>query len=93
LNILRSDCAKKLAGALFLVGEIGGNDYNYAFFQGIRSIEATKAYVPQVIKTIMSVAKASALKLFFAWNTSVYLVLCRTILVSQTDPWMNFAKE
>ncbi|TKW00887.1 hypothetical protein SEVIR_8G141900v4 [Setaria viridis] len=53
----QEDCAKKLARALFLVGEIGGNDYNYAFFQGIRSIEATKAYVPQVIKTIMNVAK------------------------------------
>ncbi|KAJ1275650.1 hypothetical protein BS78_05G151700 [Paspalum vaginatum] len=51
------DCAKKLAGALFLVGEIGGNDYNYGFFQGSRSIEAMKAYVPQVIKSIMDVAK------------------------------------
>ncbi|OEL36337.1 Acetylajmalan esterase [Dichanthelium oligosanthes] len=45
----QEDCAKKLAGALFLVGEIGGNDYNYAFFQGIRSIEAMKAYVPQEV--------------------------------------------
>ncbi|XP_062197693.1 acetylajmalan esterase-like [Phragmites australis] len=53
----QEDCAKKLAGALFLVGEIGGNDYNYAFFQGIRSIQAMKAYVPQVVKTIMDVAK------------------------------------
>ncbi|XP_062182968.1 GDSL esterase/lipase At5g03980-like [Phragmites australis] len=53
----QEDCAKKLAGALFLVGEIGGNDYNYAFFQGIRSIEAMKAYVPQVVKTIMDVSK------------------------------------
>jgi len=51
------DCAKKLAGALFLVGEIGGNDYNYGFFQGTRSIEAMKTYVPQVIKTILDVAK------------------------------------
>lgn len=51
------DCAKKLAGALFLVGEIGGNDYNYGFLQGFRSIEAMKAYVPQVINAIMDVAK------------------------------------
>ncbi|WVZ51544.1 hypothetical protein U9M48_002681 [Paspalum notatum var. saurae] len=55
----QEDCTKKLAGALFLVGEIGGNDYNYGFFQGSRSIEAMKAYVPQVIKSIMDVAKAS----------------------------------
>ncbi|VAH58613.1 unnamed protein product [Triticum turgidum subsp. durum] len=41
----QQDCAKKLGGALFLVGEIGGNDYNYAFFQK-RSVEAVKAYVP-----------------------------------------------
>ncbi|KAG2562196.1 hypothetical protein PVAP13_8KG275200 [Panicum virgatum] len=53
----QEDCGKKLAGALFLVGEIGGNDYNYGFFQGIRSIETMKTYVPQVIKTIMDVAK------------------------------------
>ncbi|BAH95292.1 GDSL esterase/lipase At5g03980 [Oryza sativa Japonica Group] len=50
------DCAKKLSGALFLVGEIGGNDYNYAFFQG-RSIESMKTYVPQVVRSIMDVAK------------------------------------
>ncbi|KAL6659854.1 hypothetical protein ACP70R_002683 [Stipagrostis hirtigluma subsp. patula] len=53
----QEDCAKKLAGALFLVGEIGGNDYNYAFFQGTRSVEATKAYVPQVVNAIIDVAK------------------------------------
>jgi hypothetical protein len=56
LNIV-ADCAKKLAGALFLVGEIGGNDYNYGFLQGFRSIDAMKAYVPQVINAIMDVAK------------------------------------
>jgi high-affinity Fe2+/Pb2+ permease len=54
-----TDCAKKLGGALFLVGEIGGNDYNYAFFQK-RSIEAVKAYVPQVVKSIMDFTKASS---------------------------------
>lgn len=41
-----------------MVGEIGGNDYNYAFFQG-RSIESMKTYVPQVVRSIMDVAKAS----------------------------------
>ncbi|CAN6363028.1 unnamed protein product [Urochloa humidicola] len=53
----QEDCAKKLSRALFLVGEIGGNDYNYGFFQGIRSVEAMKTYVPQVIRTVMDVAK------------------------------------
>ncbi|KAL6890276.1 hypothetical protein ACP4OV_009039 [Aristida adscensionis] len=53
----QEDCAKKLEQALFLVGEIGGNDYNYAFFQGMRSIETTKTYVPKVVKTIMEIAQ------------------------------------
>jgi hypothetical protein len=57
-----SDCAKKLANALFLVGEIGGNDYNYAFFQGTRSIDTVKSYVPQVINTIMDVTKVRSLQ-------------------------------
>ncbi|KAM0845358.1 hypothetical protein ACQ4PT_056429 [Festuca glaucescens] len=52
----QEDCAKKLGRALFLVGEIGGNDYNYAFFQK-RSIEAVKSYVPQVVKSIMDFTK------------------------------------
>lgn len=40
-----------------MVGEIGGNDYNYGFLQGMRSIQAMKAYVPQVVNAIMDVAK------------------------------------
>ncbi|KAF3777934.1 GDSL esterase/lipase [Nymphaea thermarum] len=36
---------------LFFVGEIGGNDYNYAFFQGM-SIEKVKAYVRDVVTNI-----------------------------------------
>ncbi|GFY88996.1 hypothetical protein Acr_06g0009360 [Actinidia rufa] len=28
------DCVEKLKNSLFMVGEIGGNDYNYALFQG-----------------------------------------------------------
>jgi hypothetical protein len=60
-----------------LVGEIGGNDYNYGFFQGIRSIEAMKTYVPQVIKTIMDVAKASFL-VYFLLRESNSSRLCDT---------------
>ncbi|KAJ3683878.1 hypothetical protein LUZ60_014105 [Juncus effusus] len=37
--------------SLFLVGEIGGNDYNQPFFQG-RTIEEIRTYVPDVIKAI-----------------------------------------
>ena len=41
LLLLYIDCAEKLGSALFMVGEIGGNDYNYAFFQG-KSMEDVK---------------------------------------------------
>nr|CAB3489883.1 unnamed protein product [Digitaria exilis]CAB3491618.1 unnamed protein product [Digitaria exilis] len=73
----QEDCAKKLAGALFLVGEIGGNDYNYAFFQGLRSIESMKAYVPQVVNTVMDVAKASLL----VWNAREVIELGATQII------------
>lgn len=47
------DCNEKLRNALFLVGEIGGNDYNYALFQG-KTIPEVKDMVPQVVQTIKS---------------------------------------
>ncbi|RWR86951.1 acetylajmalan esterase-like protein [Cinnamomum micranthum f. kanehirae] len=52
----RAECAKKLEKALFLAGEIGGNDYNYAFFQG-RSIEEVKSYVPNVVQAVKDAAR------------------------------------
>ncbi|KAG6423763.1 hypothetical protein SASPL_114166 [Salvia splendens] len=38
--------------ALFMFGTIGGNDYNYAFFEG-KPIEEVRNMVPQVVNTIM----------------------------------------
>lgn len=35
------------------MGEIGGNDYGYPFFQG-RSLEEIRTYVPPVIHAIAS---------------------------------------
>ncbi|XP_047971681.1 GDSL esterase/lipase At1g28590-like [Salvia hispanica] len=46
-----SDCKNFLETSLVLVGEIGGNDYNYAFLQG-KSFESTLAIVPKVVKAI-----------------------------------------
>ncbi|CAN6206261.1 unnamed protein product [Urochloa humidicola] len=40
-----------MASSLFLVGEIGGNDYNQALFQG-RSVNEVKTYVPDVVARI-----------------------------------------
>uniref|UniRef100_A0A0E0JFJ9 Esterase n=1 Tax=Oryza punctata TaxID=4537 RepID=A0A0E0JFJ9_ORYPU len=41
------DCKEFFSKSLFLVGEIGGNDYNYAFFKG-KSLDDAKSYVPTV---------------------------------------------
>lgn len=37
--------------ALFLVGEIGANDYNYALLQG-KTIQEVKEMVPEVVQTV-----------------------------------------
>ncbi|XP_031259323.1 acetylajmalan esterase-like [Pistacia vera] len=46
-----ADCSKKLNKTLFMVGEIGGNDYNYALFRG-RSPEEVTLLVPDVVQAI-----------------------------------------
>ncbi|XP_062189953.1 GDSL esterase/lipase At1g28570-like [Phragmites australis] len=40
-----------MESSLFLVGEIGGNDYNQALFQG-RSVDEVRTYVPDVVAGI-----------------------------------------
>ncbi|XP_022720976.1 GDSL esterase/lipase At1g28590-like isoform X2 [Durio zibethinus] len=42
-----------LGNSLILMGEIGGNDFNYAFFQGIK-IEVIRGLVPDVLNVISS---------------------------------------
>ncbi|KAL1204595.1 GDSL esterase/lipase [Cardamine amara subsp. amara] len=43
------DCRDMLGDSLILMGEIGGNDYNYPFFEG-KSIDEIKELVPLIIK-------------------------------------------
>ncbi|KAI3456788.1 hypothetical protein Pfo_013451 [Paulownia fortunei] len=50
------DCVEKLQNALFMVGEIGGNDYNYAIFQG-KTMEDLRSMVPDVVASIMDAAR------------------------------------
>ncbi|XP_052172275.1 acetylajmalan esterase-like [Diospyros lotus] len=45
------DCLEMLKSSLFMVGEIGGNDYNYAFLGG-KTMEEIKDIVPDVIQAI-----------------------------------------
>ncbi|XP_019054921.1 PREDICTED: GDSL esterase/lipase At5g03980-like [Nelumbo nucifera] len=52
----QTECAHKLERALFLVGEVGGNDYNYAFFQG-KTIGEIQSYVPHIVQKIKDAAR------------------------------------
>ncbi|KAH9297653.1 hypothetical protein KI387_029335, partial [Taxus chinensis] len=47
----REDCEEHFEKSLFVLGEIGGNDFNYPFGLGI-SIEKVKTFVPAVIQAI-----------------------------------------
>ncbi|CAI9764299.1 unnamed protein product [Fraxinus pennsylvanica] len=52
----QTDCAQKNANSLFMVGEIGGNDYNYALIQR-KSIQELREMVPQVVATISNAVR------------------------------------
>ena len=41
-----------------MVGEIGGNDYNYALFQG-KTIEEVESMVPDVVRAIKEAVRVS----------------------------------
>ncbi|XP_027126913.1 GDSL esterase/lipase At5g03980-like [Coffea arabica] len=47
----RSQCEERLKRALFMMGEIGGNDFSTAFSQG-KSIKESRTYVPYVVDAI-----------------------------------------
>ncbi|GAB4860363.1 hypothetical protein Ancab_035521 [Ancistrocladus abbreviatus] len=46
-----SECKDKLARSLFIMGEIGGNDYDYALLQG-KTLKAIYNLVPEVVHAI-----------------------------------------
>lgn len=46
-----ADCQDYLSKSLFVVGELGGNDYNAALFAGW-SPDKTSTYTPQVVQYI-----------------------------------------
>ncbi|XP_076951411.1 GDSL esterase/lipase At1g28580-like [Bidens hawaiensis] len=49
----RSNCRDFIGRFLILVGEIGGNDYNYPILEG-KKIEEVESLVPPIIDTIIS---------------------------------------
>ncbi|PHT41335.1 hypothetical protein CQW23_20189 [Capsicum baccatum] len=46
------DCREKLSKSLFLVGEIGGNEFFYGLSQG-KTMEESRRMVPAVVQTII----------------------------------------
>ncbi|XP_078436619.1 GDSL esterase/lipase At5g03980-like [Wolffia australiana] len=50
------ECRKKLERTAFFVGEIGGNDYNFALLQN-KPVDLVKALVPMVVNEIVDAIK------------------------------------
>ncbi|XP_072976235.1 sinapine esterase-like [Typha angustifolia] len=94
---------KIMSNSLFMVGEIGGNDYNHPFFQN-RTFEEIRTYVPSVVNAIYASAndliKLGAKTLVFPGNfpigcIPVYLTIFQSNNTNDYDPktgcinWLN----
>ncbi|EPS71267.1 hypothetical protein M569_03493 [Genlisea aurea] len=82
----KKDCINYFKKSLFVVGEIGGNDYNYPFFVG-SSVSELKSTVPLVVgtitKAITTLIEGGAREFLVAGNlpigcSSVYLTIFQT---------------
>ncbi|KAL4627084.1 hypothetical protein ACB092_05G141900 [Castanea dentata] len=102
-----SECNEIFGSSLFLMGEIGGNDYNYPFFM-YRSIEEIQTFVPLVINAIASaineLIELGAVTLMVPGNlpigcSAAYLTYYETADTDQYDPetgclnWLNKFSE
>lgn len=54
-----TDCKGFMGNSLFLVGEIGWNDYNHPFVQG-KTIDEIRTFVPNIIQVISSAITVSS---------------------------------
>ncbi|KAJ0972796.1 hypothetical protein J5N97_020755 [Dioscorea zingiberensis] len=91
-------CKKQLERTLFTLGEIGGNDYNYAFFEG-KQIDEVIALVPLVVQKITDTAKelieAGVVHMVVPGNFPIgcvpsYLEMFSRMVVNQTDAFDEF---
>jgi len=64
------DCEEYFANSLFLMGEIGGNDYNYPFLLR-RSMDEVDTFIPLVVDKIISALKVSDFNLNLANHFSI----------------------
>ncbi|KAF2322345.1 hypothetical protein GH714_012483 [Hevea brasiliensis] len=67
---LPTDCSKKLEKSLLMVGEIGGNDYNYGLFEG-KTIDELKSIRSDVIKSIKRIIGNGATRIVFPGNLPI----------------------
>lgn len=58
-SLCSTNCSDLMSESLFTVGEIGGNDYNHAFFQG-RGVDEIKTFVPVVVSAIGSAIEVTS---------------------------------
>ncbi|XP_057948709.1 GDSL esterase/lipase At1g28600-like [Malania oleifera] len=97
------NCSEILGSSLVLMGEIGGNDYNYPFFQG-KSFEEIQSFLPLVVNAIASaineVIKLGAVTVVVPGNlpigcSAAYLTLFQSSKKEEYDPvtgclnWLN----
>nr|CAD1843270.1 unnamed protein product [Ananas comosus var. bracteatus] len=92
-NSLSAQLRDYFSASLFLVGEIGGNDYNYGFSVG-KSMEEVRSYVPNVIGAIATATERlinnGAIHLMVPGNlpfgcSSVYLTLFGSVRKADYD--------
>lgn len=79
------DCLKRVNKTLFVVGEIGGNDYTYALFRG-KALEEVTALVRDVVQAINEAVRVSLfVSYFIAYKSSISRSIlgfgCRELLV------------
>ncbi|KNA09331.1 hypothetical protein SOVF_154570, partial [Spinacia oleracea] len=83
-----SECKEKLATALIMMGEIGGNDYNWAFFQG-NPIEDIYKMVPEVVQvikeTIKEVINLGAIRIVVPGNFPIGCMTCYLDMFKTND--------
>lgn len=60
-NKMNVDCEEYFRKSLFIVGEIGDNDYAAPIFAS-RSLKETKSYVPKIIETISMATEVMVMK-------------------------------
>ncbi|CAL9123944.1 unnamed protein product, partial [Musa textilis] len=87
-SLCSTDCSNRMNESLFLVGEIGGDDYNHAFFQG-RSVDEIKTFVPDVVSAI-----GSAIEELFKLGART-MIVCIAIYLTrfQSDKREDYESE